>query len=90
MEKEMQSLGIYILSAMEGLLFLLVLILCVCTYQLRKRVMRLERDTDGSMEQQLHYASLQGLTSVLREGAGEFPQNDPSGDYACVKKNSQD
>ncbi|XP_068929808.1 leukocyte-specific transcript 1 protein [Petaurus breviceps papuanus] len=86
----MKILETYILEAiggLEGLLLLFVLILSVCTCQLRRRVMRLERNRDGSLEYQLHYASLQGLTAGLREGAGELPQNDPSGDYACVKKN---
>ncbi|XP_078011603.1 leukocyte-specific transcript 1 protein [Phascolarctos cinereus] len=91
LEDKMETCETYIwwaIGGVEGLLFLLVLILSVCTYQLRKRVMRLERDRDGSLEQQLHYASLQGLTAGLREGAGEVPQNDRSGDYACVKKSS--
>ncbi|XP_036624861.1 leukocyte-specific transcript 1 protein-like isoform X2 [Trichosurus vulpecula] len=87
----MESCETYILGAIggvEGLLLLLVLILFVYTCQLRKRVMRLERDRDGSLENQLHYASLQGLTAGLREGAGEIPQYDPSGDYARIKNNS--
>ncbi|XP_007483607.1 leukocyte-specific transcript 1 protein [Monodelphis domestica] len=83
--------GSYILGAIggvEGLLFLLVLILSGCIYRLQKRVRRLERDRDDSLEQQLHYASFQGLPSGLKEQAGEAFQNDPSGDYACVKKSS--
>ncbi|XP_043855783.1 leukocyte-specific transcript 1 protein-like [Dromiciops gliroides] len=76
------------IGGVVGLLLLLVFILSVCTCQLRKRGMRLKRDRDGSLEKQLHYASLQGLSVALREWAGEEPQNDSTGDYACVKKKS--
>ncbi|XP_049988313.1 leukocyte-specific transcript 1 protein [Alexandromys fortis] len=91
MKKFLQDIIQFTSLGLGGLLLVLVIILSVCLRRIHQRVKRLERNKAQTLEQELHYASLQKLpvssNDVTDREDDEGMKDDLSTDYACIAKN---